>query len=161
MLTIAKSYFEPHQFNELFFSATSEYSDSVIYATLHKKWSFPLRISSENVTADLVTFTEEILNRKLYLLCSERLVVTIWERKIIKIIFCIGSFKYISTLHERIFSTVKRSFSFFRSKKTQIFSFLIMTGWERSKIRVFEQKTFNYIFCIGNFRQVPAIKKYF
>ena len=29
---------------------------------LHKKWSFPLRISSLNVTKDFVTFTEEILN---------------------------------------------------------------------------------------------------
>ena len=38
--------------------------------TLHKKWSFPLRISSVN--ADLVTFTEEILNGKLYFLCSAR-----------------------------------------------------------------------------------------
>ena len=38
---------------------------------LHKKWSFPLRISSVNVeTADLVTFTEEILNGKLYFLCT-------------------------------------------------------------------------------------------
>ena len=31
----------------------------------HKKWSFPLRISS-----DLVTFTEEIRNGKLHFLCS-------------------------------------------------------------------------------------------
>ena len=41
--------------------------------TLHKKWSFRLRISSVNVTinpADSVTFTEEIFNGKLYLLCS-------------------------------------------------------------------------------------------
>ena len=43
--------------------------------TLHKKWSFLLRISSDNVTkstvpADLVTFTEEILNGKLNFLCS-------------------------------------------------------------------------------------------
>ena len=38
-------------------------------ATLHKKWSFPLRISSVNVTksaGNLVTFTEEILNGKLF-----------------------------------------------------------------------------------------------
>ena len=45
--------------------------------TLHKKWSFPFRISSVNVnnpqeTADLVTFTEEILNGKLHFLCSVR-----------------------------------------------------------------------------------------
>ena len=44
---------------------------------LHKKWSFPLRISSVNMTklhfpADLVTLTEEILNGKLHFLCSEQ-----------------------------------------------------------------------------------------
>ena len=38
--------------------------------TLHEKWSFPLRISLVNVTADLVIFTEEILNGKLHFLCS-------------------------------------------------------------------------------------------
>ena len=41
--------------------------------TLHKKLSFPLKISSGNVTksaADLVTFTEEIFNGKLDFLCS-------------------------------------------------------------------------------------------
>ena len=43
---------------------------------VHKNWSFPLRISSVNVTKSagnhrkLVTFTEEILNGKLYFLCS-------------------------------------------------------------------------------------------
>ena len=36
--------------------------------TLHKKWSFPLRIPSANV--DLFTFTEEILNEKLHFLYS-------------------------------------------------------------------------------------------
>ena len=43
------------------------------YLTLHKKWSFPLRISSVIVIkfpADLVTFTEETLNGKLYFLWS-------------------------------------------------------------------------------------------
>ena len=41
--------------------------------SLHKKWSFRLRISSVNVTkyaADLVTFAET-LNGKLYFLCSD------------------------------------------------------------------------------------------
>ena len=43
--------------------------------TLHKKWSFPLRISSVNVTnpqetTDLVTFTKEILSEKLHYLFS-------------------------------------------------------------------------------------------
>ena len=44
-------------------------------ASLHKKWSFPLRISSVNVTKSAVScgfgpFTEEILNGKLHFLCS-------------------------------------------------------------------------------------------
>ena len=40
---------------------------SSMAGTLHKKWSFTLRISSVNVTpADLVTLTEEILNGKLH-----------------------------------------------------------------------------------------------
>ena len=43
--------------------------------SLYKKWSFPLRISSVNVTqsavsCNLVTFTEEILNGKFHFLCS-------------------------------------------------------------------------------------------
>ena len=38
---------------------------------LHKKWKFSLRISSVNeFPADLVTFTDEILNWKLHFLCS-------------------------------------------------------------------------------------------
>ena len=46
-------------------------------ATAQKKWSFPLRISSVNVTksaetADLVTFTEEILNGKLHYCAASR-----------------------------------------------------------------------------------------
>ena len=44
----------------------SEISDTL----LHKKISFPFRIYLVNVTADLVTFTEEILNGKLNFLCS-------------------------------------------------------------------------------------------
>ena len=40
--------------------------------TLHIKWSFPLRIFSVNVTtaANVITFTEQILNGKLHFLCS-------------------------------------------------------------------------------------------
>ena len=45
-----------------------------------QKWSFPLRISSVNVTkspenCDLVIFTEEILNGKLHFVCSVYLTV--------------------------------------------------------------------------------------
>ena len=44
-----------------------------------KKLSFPLRTSSVNVTksegtVDLVTFTEEMLNRKVHFLCSVNLL---------------------------------------------------------------------------------------
>lgn len=42
---------------------------------LHKKRRFPLRVSSVNViksalSSDLVAFTDQILNRKLHLMCS-------------------------------------------------------------------------------------------
>ena len=42
--------------------------------TLHKKWRFPVQISSAHVTksAVLVTFTEETLNEKLQFLCSNK-----------------------------------------------------------------------------------------
>ena len=40
--------------------------------SVRKKLSFPLKIfSKQQETADLVRFTEEILNGKLYFLCSE------------------------------------------------------------------------------------------
>ena len=61
----------------------------LVKVSLHKKWSFPLRISSVNVTKssvscgfgpqfpkDLVTYTEEILNGKLHFLCS---VISIFQ----------------------------------------------------------------------------------
>ena len=47
--------------------------------SLHKKWSFPLRVSSvrpdPQETADLVTCTEENLNGKLHFLWSEMLLL--------------------------------------------------------------------------------------
>ena len=54
---------------------------------LYKNKSFPLRISAVSVTkpqfpADVVTFTEEILNRKLHFLCSG---VTYKKKRVIKI----------------------------------------------------------------------------
>ena len=47
--------------------------DIKLSLSLHRKLSFPLQISSVNVTkvsCGLVTFTEEILDGKLYLMCS-------------------------------------------------------------------------------------------
>ena len=43
---------------------------------LHKKWHFPLR----KFSADLVTFTEEILNGKIHFLCSELSYIGAQER---------------------------------------------------------------------------------
>ena len=48
---------------------------SILRVTLQKNWSFPIRISSAIVTISTgncgcVTFTEEILNKKLLFLCS-------------------------------------------------------------------------------------------
>ena len=60
--------------NMLFPFESHHWTDSTLSnVSLHKKRGFPLRISSVNVTkfpADLVTFTEEILNGKLYFLYS-------------------------------------------------------------------------------------------
>ena len=53
-------------FHSLFFTS--------LHISLNKKWSFPLRISSVNVTKSAVscrfTFTEDIFNGKLHFLCS-------------------------------------------------------------------------------------------
>ena len=52
--------------------------------SLLKKWSFPLRIFSENVTksARMVTFTGEILNEKLNFLCS------VWYFMLVTVMLC-------------------------------------------------------------------------
>ena len=53
----------------IFFAALQSALPQVVNISLHKKWSFPLRISSVNMaksaSSDLVTFTEEIFNGKL------------------------------------------------------------------------------------------------
>ena len=54
----------------LMFHSLERFKVQYFRATLHKKYSFQIRISSVNVTkpqetADFVTFTEEILNEKL------------------------------------------------------------------------------------------------
>ena len=51
------------------------YVNTYRYISLHKKWSFPFRISLIDVTksavnSNLITFTEEILNGKPQFLCS-------------------------------------------------------------------------------------------
>ena len=52
--------------------------------TLHKKWSFRLKISSVNVTinpADSVTFTEEIFNGKLLFIVQYDIFLYSWTRQ--------------------------------------------------------------------------------
>ena len=48
--------------------------------TLHKKWSFPLSISSVNVTKSAGTFTKEILHGKFHFLCSVKLGMITFKR---------------------------------------------------------------------------------
>ena len=63
---------------DLFFQIVNNYtglksfdSTHIKDTSLHKKWNFPLRISSVNMTkSDLVTFTEETFNGKLHFLFS-------------------------------------------------------------------------------------------
>ena len=58
---------------ELYYVLTKNEAAQVFWKdqSLQKTRSFPLRISSVNVTADLFTFAEEILNEKLHFLYSE------------------------------------------------------------------------------------------
>ena len=49
---------------------------SLVFYSLHNKWSFPLRISSVDVTksaisTDGATFTKKVLNEKLHFSCSD------------------------------------------------------------------------------------------
>ena len=55
-------------FEQFYFSVILAVTNLVLM--LHKKWNFSLRIFSVNLTADLVTFTDEIFNGKLYIFCS-------------------------------------------------------------------------------------------
>ena len=59
---------------------------AIVYIALHKKWSFPLRISPVSVTMDLVTFTEKILNGKLHF-CA---VLIKQSRELIFVLFVIA-----------------------------------------------------------------------
>ena len=82
------------------------FGDSLInfFKPLHKKRSFPFRISSENVIKSagnygFVTFTEEILNGKLHFLCSEYTKTTrqiIWSNLIVFLRFFKKLFNTIS-----------------------------------------------------------------
>ena len=55
----------------------SEIREVVSRTTLHKKWSFPLRISLVNVT-----YSEEIIHGKLHFLCCDRtLQLTLHDKK--------------------------------------------------------------------------------
>ena len=52
--------------------------------SLHKKWSFPLRFfrlmwPNPQFPANLVTFTEKILHRKLLFLCNERFTLNLYR----------------------------------------------------------------------------------
>ena len=71
-------FFLVYTVNNIFNANTpTDFSESIL--SLHKKLSFPLRISAEN--ADLVTFTEEILDEKLHFLGSVSVLLNLWPLK--------------------------------------------------------------------------------
>ena len=75
---------------------------------LHKKWSFPLRMSSVNATKSagncrLVTFTEEIFDRKLHFSCS---VERECDHDLNNILPVRGVFEALWKVHDREFSSI-------------------------------------------------------
>ena len=73
---------------------------------LHKKWSFPLRISSENVTksqetAVLSTYTEEILNGKLHFLWNDLWYAGAEEKN------CVDDMRRSHMIHQYLIKFVK------------------------------------------------------
>ena len=86
---------------------------------LHEKWSFPLRISSVNVTKStvpccLATFTEEILNGELHFLCSVRAFVSLC-------ICLLHAFLFLRALRAVLFLIALRAFIFLRDLYAYIF----------------------------------------
>ena len=62
---------------DFYYPLTDFFDGFYLRYPLHKKWSFPWRISSVNVTKsrpNLVTFTETILNGKLHYLCGDHIL---------------------------------------------------------------------------------------
>ena len=76
--------------------------------TMHKKWSFRLRMSSVNATKSagncrLVTFTEEIFDRKLHFSCS---VERECDHDLNNILPVRGVFETLWKVHDREFSSI-------------------------------------------------------
>ena len=69
----------------------------------------------------------------------ERLRITVWEGHSFKNVFCYGSFRYMSTSSEKVFSGAPLKCFFFMAQITQILMFSGMLVLERSKITVWVQ----------------------
>ena len=89
--------------HDLLFDEILEKYGSFTVHSLHKKWSFPLRISS----VDLVTFTEEILKGKLHFCAVITTVVTLLQQKYLNFtkIFLVKLFLVIYSLDKKIHIT--------------------------------------------------------
>ena len=72
----------------------------------------------------------------------ERLRITVWEGHSFKNVFCYGSFRYMSTSSEKVFSGAPLKCFFFMAQITQILMFSGMLVLERSKITVWVQYIF-------------------
>ena len=69
-------FFRPRQIiKQLNYTSCCSHNWNLSILALHKKWSLPLRVSSVNMTnpqflADFVSFTQKVLNEKLYFWCG-------------------------------------------------------------------------------------------
>ena len=107
---------------------------SIIPEALDKKWSFPLRISLVNVpnphfAADLVLFTEEILNGKLHFLCGE----VSWCEFLVHKVFKEGIISETKILN----CWLRRNIYWLRLVLLQCFA-NFATPWTQSKLKVHE-----------------------
>ena len=113
------------------------------YFALHKKWSFPLRISSVNVTKSAVSwgfslaFTEVIRNGKLRFLCSEVIwtnyLIFFWDERLqvlrkiaVREIFC-------EKKYEKRFCKIPEVFYSFAMKRSP--KFFIVLPWKGAHCR--------------------------
>ena len=94
-------------------------------------------------------------------------LMPIWESSRVRVLkqniskkFSGERFKCVSVLHEQnIFKYIRKVFLFLDPKIFGLFPFLLVQGWEKSRITVWEQGDFKYLICIENLEQVPVYRK--
>ena len=118
-----------------------------LVVSLHKKWSFPLRISLVNVTKSWIwshLLKKSLMENSIFcavivlflkMLIWKRSKVTVWQlHHLFKKILFSGSFRYVFTLHKKVVSVATVKYFFLKAQITQILLFSRMQVWERSKV---------------------------